>query len=63
MSPTGFTPTRLSSLLCDIRHCLEHGIGFGGDFELPSLRDPVSGGISSKGTMENSARKGTSDTR
>ena len=63
MSPTGFTPTRRSSMVCDIRDCLEHIICFGGAFELPSLGDPVSGGISGQGAMENSARKAASDTR
>jgi hypothetical protein len=63
MLPTGSTPTGMSSWVCDIRPSWEYVICFGGDFELPSLRDPVSGGLSRKGTMESAARKGTSDTR
>jgi hypothetical protein len=63
MLPALFTLTGMSSCVCDIRQCWEDIICFGGDFELPALRDPLSGGISRKGTMENSARKGTSDTR
>jgi len=63
MSPAGCTPTRKNSFVGDRGACLGHVSCFGGDFELPSLGDPVSGGVSSQGAMENPAGKGASDTR